>query len=90
MKPSIHAFSIVNGVDAEFLYRGYTGLQSSRGIIGEVHPSLPTGTYDIARASSALSPRAESDRDVHPLRGLLSYGPYSRSLINSVLEPDTH
>lgn len=27
------------------------------------------------------------DRDIHPLRGLLSYGPYSRSLFSTVADP---
>lgn len=32
-------------------------------------------------------PDRSGDIDIHPLEGLLKYGPYSRSLINNVLDP---
>lgn len=32
-------------------------------------------------------PDRSGDTDIHPLNGLLQYGPYSRSLINKVLDP---
>lgn len=35
----------------------------------------------------AFHPEREQDRSPHPLRGLLEFGPYSRSLLNPVLDP---
>jgi hypothetical protein len=35
----------------------------------------------------AFHPTRGSDRDVHPLSGLIKFGPYSRSLVNAVLDP---
>lgn len=35
----------------------------------------------------AFHPERTEDCDVHPLRGLLSFGPFSRSIFNSVLDP---
>jgi hypothetical protein len=32
-------------------------------------------------------PERQQDRDPHPLKGLLQFGPFSRSLINQVLDP---
>ncbi|MEQ9103829.1 MAG: hypothetical protein RIE53_03955 [Rhodothermales bacterium] len=32
-------------------------------------------------------PERSGDTDIHPLRGLLRFGPYSRALINSVIDP---
>ena len=35
----------------------------------------------------AFHPERLEDCDTHPLRGLVNYGPYSRSLINQVVDP---
>jgi hypothetical protein len=35
----------------------------------------------------AFHPEREQDRGPHPLNGLLEFGPYSRSLVNPVLDP---
>ena len=35
----------------------------------------------------AFHPDRAEDREVHPLRGLIRFGPYSSSLVNSVLDP---
>jgi hypothetical protein len=44
--------------------------------------------HNLAREPELLfHPDRPQDSDVHPLRGLLQYGPYSRSLINAVLDP---
>ena len=32
-------------------------------------------------------PERQQDRHIHPLVGLVNYGPYSRSLVNHVLDP---
>jgi hypothetical protein len=34
-----------------------------------------------------FSPERPADRDVHPLRGLVQYGPYSKNFINRVFDP---
>jgi hypothetical protein len=34
-----------------------------------------------------FSPERPGDRDVHPLRGLVQYGPYSKNFINRVFDP---
>jgi hypothetical protein len=35
----------------------------------------------------AFHPERTDDRSAHPLEGLLSFGPYSRSLLNTILDP---
>jgi hypothetical protein len=35
----------------------------------------------------AFHPERREDRDIHPLRGLVRYGPFSRALVNSVIDP---
>jgi hypothetical protein len=35
----------------------------------------------------SFHPERENDRDIHPLKGLKSYGPYSRSLVSNVMDP---
>ena len=34
-----------------------------------------------------FSPERQADRDIHPLRGLMQYGPYSKNFINKVFDP---
>lgn len=41
----------------------------------------------IPEPELAFHPEREEDRHEHPLQGLLQYGPYSRSLINQVVDP---
>ncbi len=48
--------------------------------------ALP-GHYRIEEPHLLFHPDREQDRDPHPLMGLLRFGPFSRSLINPVLDP---
>jgi hypothetical protein len=41
----------------------------------------------IKEPKLTFHPTRLEDRDAHPLRGLVTYGPYSRSLINNVVDP---
>jgi len=44
--------------------------------------------YDrVPEPNLRFHPDREADRDVHPLSGLLRFGPYSRSLISAVIDP---
>jgi hypothetical protein len=45
------------------------------------------GYNRIPEPSLRFHPDREADRDVHPLSGLLRFGPFSRSLINAVIDP---
>jgi len=48
--------------------------------------SLPAH-YLIPEPELVFHPERASDRDHHPLRGLLTYGPFSRSIITQVCDP---
>src|SRR3990172_4210382 len=41
----------------------------------------------LAEPQLAFHPDRADDRSAHPLKGLLSYGPFSRSTVNAVLDP---
>lgn len=41
----------------------------------------------LSEPELAFHPDRSEDHDAHPLRGLVRYGPYSRSLINHVVDP---
>jgi hypothetical protein len=41
----------------------------------------------LAEPELAFHPDRPADRSVHPLEGLLEYGPFSRALVNNVLDP---
>ncbi len=43
--------------------------------------------FRIEEPNLLFHPDRPQDRDPHPLRGLLQFGPFSRSLINPVLDP---
>ena len=43
--------------------------------------------YIIPEPELIFHPERSSDRDHHPLRGLLTYGPFSRSIITQVCDP---
>lgn len=43
--------------------------------------------WRIPEPELLFHPDRVDDRDQHPLRGLVNYGPYSRSLINCVMDP---
>ena len=43
--------------------------------------------YIIPEPELVFHPERSSDRDHHPLRGLLTYGPFSRSIITQVCDP---
>lgn len=45
------------------------------------------GHYRLAEPGLIFHPDRAQDRSSHPLRGLREFGPYSRSLINPVLDP---
>jgi hypothetical protein len=49
-------------------------------------PQLP-GHFRFAEPELTFHPDRPQDRGPHPLRGLLEFGPYSRSLLNPVLDP---
>ncbi len=49
-------------------------------------PRLPAHQY-LPEPELAFHPERREDRDVHPLRGLVRFGPFSRSLVNHVLDP---
>ena len=50
--------------------------------------SFALPSHSLVREPKLLfHPDRSNDTDIHPLKGLLRYGPYSRSLINSVLDP---
>lgn len=48
--------------------------------------TLP-GHQRLPEPDLVFHPERTQDRNAHPLRGLLEFGPYSRSLINPVLDP---
>jgi len=56
---------------------------------GATKPKVtPLASFSVlAEPTLAFHPDRPEDRDVHPLRGLLNYGPFSRSLIAGVLDP---
>src|SRR3954451_20063898 len=41
----------------------------------------------MAEPELAFHPERIEDRSIHPLKGLLEFGPYSRSLVNNVIDP---
>ncbi|MCL4543146.1 MAG: hypothetical protein M1118_00890 [Chloroflexi bacterium] len=41
----------------------------------------------LSEPELAFHPERVEDRSIHPLRGLVEFGPYSRSLVNTVLDP---
>ena len=45
------------------------------------------GHTRIAEPELAFHPDREQDRSIHPLRGLLEFGPYSRSLLAPLMDP---
>jgi hypothetical protein len=45
------------------------------------------GYSRVLEPTLRFHPEREADRDVHPLLGLLRFGPFSRSLINAVIDP---
>lgn len=45
------------------------------------------GYHKIQEPDLLFHPDRSQDRDPHPLLGLLRFGPFSRSLVNSVLDP---
>lgn len=48
--------------------------------------ALP-GFGKSAEPALLFSPERQTDRDVHPLRGLVQFGPYSKNFINKVYDP---
>lgn len=50
--------------------------------------SIALPAHGLLREPELLfHPSRSSDTDIHPLRGLLRHGPYSRSLISNVIDP---
>src|ERR1044072_1180550 len=47
---------------------------------------LPAHTW-LPEPELSFHPTRLEDRTSHPLLGLINYGPYSRSLINTVMDP---
>lgn len=45
------------------------------------------GHHCLQEPELLFHPERPQDRDTHPLRGLMRFGPYSRTLVNSVLDP---
>jgi hypothetical protein len=45
------------------------------------------GHSRLSEPELAFHPEREQDRSAHPLRGLLEFGPFSRSLVNPLLDP---
>jgi hypothetical protein len=41
----------------------------------------------LAEPELAFHPERNNDRSIHPLKGLVEFGPYSRSLVNNVMDP---
>lgn len=54
--------------------------------MGANRSSLPTHSW-LPEPDLLFHPTREKDRSAHPLWGLIEFGPYSRALINSVLDP---
>ncbi len=50
-------------------------------------PFVLPGHRSISEPALLFHPDRKQDRDTHPLAGLLRFGPYSRSLMNPVLDP---
>jgi hypothetical protein len=48
--------------------------------------TLP-GHTRIAEPELSFHPERTQDRSIHPLRGLLEFGPYSRSLLSTIADP---
>jgi hypothetical protein len=46
-----------------------------------------SGYGKSSEPSLLFSPERPADRDIHPLRGLIQYGPYSKNFINRVFDP---
>jgi hypothetical protein len=49
--------------------------------------SVLSGHSCIAEPELAFHPERSQDRSPHPLRGLLEFGPYSRSLLSTIADP---
>jgi hypothetical protein len=49
-------------------------------------PVLPS-YFTLNEPELAFHPERREDRSAHPLEGLLAFGPYSRSLLNTILDP---
>lgn len=49
-------------------------------------PELP-GHQRLPEPRLAFHPERAQDTHTHPLRGLLEFGPYSRSLVNPIMDP---
>jgi hypothetical protein len=45
------------------------------------------GYAKLSEPELLFHPERQEERSVHPLEGLLSYGPYSRAVLNTVLDP---
>jgi len=52
-----------------------------------VSPSLFPVHWHLGEPKLLFHPERSGDTHVHPLLGLLEYGPYSRSLVNCVIDP---
>jgi hypothetical protein len=49
--------------------------------------SVLPGHTRVAEPELSFHPERTQDRSAHPLRGLLEFGPFSRSLLNPVIDP---
>jgi hypothetical protein len=54
--------------------------------MSNITPVLP-GHFAVSEPELLFHYDRPQDRDAHPLRGLLRFGPYSRGLVNAVLDP---
>ncbi len=52
---------------------------------GAIH-RLPAHRW-LGEPELAFHPERSEDRSIHPLKGLVQFGPFSRSLVNNVLDP---
>lgn len=50
-------------------------------------PFVFPGHHNIGEPDLLFHPDRQQDRDPHPLSGLLRFGPFSRSLVNTVIDP---
>jgi hypothetical protein len=50
-------------------------------------PFIVPAHFRVEETDLLFHPDRPQDRDPHPLRGLLQFGPFSRSLVNPVLDP---
>ena len=83
---TINALGIADGVDASFTIARLTAFSRRRSMTYLEAPSLP-GYSVLPEPRLLYHPGRQEDNSVHPLDGLLRFGPYGRSLLHSVLDP---